>query len=195
MEWVIPSVTCTSGYSSLSLGSGASCNPSRISQKGYRCDYGTRKLAKEGHGSANETQNDKLCHYGADKIVLPSKRAKNAPKILSGHSESQQGGIKQCTSTQRVSDLRRTLAKTHELLPECEKVFVPYQYFQVTEWMASIGVKEENDALNRRMEEKNSSSPKKVQTPTPVASSRNYNMKKQPKSQNKGKEKESTTKP
>ncbi|MBW0468989.1 hypothetical protein O181_008704 [Austropuccinia psidii MF-1] len=61
--------------------------------------------------------------------------------------------------------------------------------------MASIDVKEKNDAFNSRMEENNPPSPKQVPKTAPVASSRNSNMNKQPQAQNKGKGKAPATKP
>ncbi|MBW0544437.1 hypothetical protein O181_084152 [Austropuccinia psidii MF-1] len=42
--------------------SGASYNPSRSSQKGYRHDYGRSQSVTEGQGSVNESQIDRLCH-------------------------------------------------------------------------------------------------------------------------------------
>ncbi|MBW0512340.1 hypothetical protein O181_052055 [Austropuccinia psidii MF-1] len=74
-------------------------------------------------------------------------------------------------------------------------MFGPSQNFQVTKWMASINGKEEYNAFNRRMEEKEAPPPKQVPKPAPVARSSNSNMKKQPKSQNKEKVKEPATKP
>ncbi|MBW0566040.1 hypothetical protein O181_105755 [Austropuccinia psidii MF-1] len=53
--------------------------------------------------------------------------------------------------------------------------------------MASVDGKEEYDAFNSRMEEKNPQLPKQVSIPAPVASRSNYNVKKQPQAQNKGK--------
>ncbi|MBW0569549.1 hypothetical protein O181_109264 [Austropuccinia psidii MF-1] len=47
--------------------------------------------------------------------------------------------------------------------------------------------KEEHDAFNSRMEERNPPSPKQVPKTAPVASSSNLNVKKQPQDQNKGK--------
>ncbi|MBW0574183.1 hypothetical protein O181_113898 [Austropuccinia psidii MF-1] len=41
-----------------------------------------------------------------------------------------------------------------ELIPDCKKVPGSSQHFQVTQWMASIDRKEEYDAFNSRMEEK-----------------------------------------
>ncbi|MBW0521899.1 hypothetical protein O181_061614 [Austropuccinia psidii MF-1] len=61
--------------------------------------------------------------------------------------------------------------------------------------MASIDGKEKHDALNRRMEENNSSPPKQVSKTAPVASSRNSNVRKQQQAQNKGKGKAPATKP
>ncbi|MBW0540668.1 hypothetical protein O181_080383 [Austropuccinia psidii MF-1] len=53
--------------------------------------------------------------------------------------------------------------------------------------MECIDVKEKHDAFNRRMEEKDPPPPKQVPKTAPVARSSNPNVKKQPKTQNKGK--------
>ncbi|MBW0519328.1 hypothetical protein O181_059043 [Austropuccinia psidii MF-1] len=103
--------------------------------------------------------------------------------------KSQPYGIKQFTSTQRVSNTRIPLQKLHELLPYGEKVSRPSQYLRVTKWMKSIDGKEENDSFNSRMVGKKPPQPKHVPKPAPVDSSRNYSMKKQPQAQNKEKEK------
>ncbi|MBW0584432.1 hypothetical protein O181_124147 [Austropuccinia psidii MF-1] len=61
--------------------------------------------------------------------------------------------------------------------------------------MASVDGKEENDAFNSRMEENNPPPPKQVPNQAPVATSSKSSMKKQPKTQNKGKGKAPATKP
>ncbi|MBW0592251.1 hypothetical protein O181_131966 [Austropuccinia psidii MF-1] len=61
--------------------------------------------------------------------------------------------------------------------------------------MASIDVKEEHDAFNSRMEEKQPSTTQESANNNPLASSINSNMKKQPQAQNKGKSKAPATKP
>ncbi|MBW0572219.1 hypothetical protein O181_111934 [Austropuccinia psidii MF-1] len=61
--------------------------------------------------------------------------------------------------------------------------------------MASIHGKEEHDAFNSRMDKKQPSTTQASAKTAPVASSRNSNMKKQPKAQNKGKGKAPATKP
>ncbi|MBW0520556.1 hypothetical protein O181_060271 [Austropuccinia psidii MF-1] len=61
--------------------------------------------------------------------------------------------------------------------------------------MASIDGKEKHDAFNSRMEEKQLSTTQASAKNSPVASSRNSNMKKHPKAQNKGKGKAPATKP
>ncbi|MBW0564319.1 hypothetical protein O181_104034 [Austropuccinia psidii MF-1] len=53
--------------------------------------------------------------------------------------------------------------------------------------MASIDGKEEHDAFNRRMEEKQPSTTQQVPKIAPVASSSNSNVKEQPQAHNKGK--------
>ncbi|MBW0579717.1 hypothetical protein O181_119432 [Austropuccinia psidii MF-1] len=85
--------------------------------------------------------------------------------------------------------------KLHEFLPDCGKIPGPSQHLQVTQWMASIDGKEEHDALNSRMEEKNPPPPKQVPKTAPIASSSNPNVKKQLKAQNKGRGKVPATKP
>ncbi|MBW0592727.1 hypothetical protein O181_132442 [Austropuccinia psidii MF-1] len=44
--------------------------------------------------------------------------------------------------------------KLHEFLPDCEKIPGPSQRLRVTQWMTSIDGKEEHNAFNSRMEEK-----------------------------------------
>ncbi|MBW0463672.1 hypothetical protein O181_003387 [Austropuccinia psidii MF-1] len=73
-----------------------------------------------------------------------------------------------------------------ELLPHSEMYPGPSQYFQVTEWMASINGKEEHDYFNRKIEGK-PPPPKPLPIPSPVASRSNANMIKQPQAQKKGK--------
>ncbi|MBW0500989.1 hypothetical protein O181_040704 [Austropuccinia psidii MF-1] len=82
--------------------SGAGYNPSRISQKGYRRDYGRSKSVTEGQGSVNGSQTDKLFHSEADNTVLPSNRADTATKSLSGHIQSQPEGLPKCIAAQSV---------------------------------------------------------------------------------------------
>ncbi|MBW0562652.1 hypothetical protein O181_102367 [Austropuccinia psidii MF-1] len=57
-------------------------------------------------------------------------------------------------AAQRIPDPCRSVEKLHEFLPDCEIIPGPSQHFQVTQFMASIYGKEEHDACNRRMEEK-----------------------------------------
>ncbi|MBW0551876.1 hypothetical protein O181_091591 [Austropuccinia psidii MF-1] len=134
--------------------SGASYKPSSISQKGHRCDYDRSQSVTEGQGPVDDLQINKLCHSEADNTTLPSNRAYTATRSLSGHIQSQPEVLQQCTAPQGVSDPCRSVEKLHEFLPDCEKIPGPYQHFQVTQWMASINGKEEHDAFNSRMEEK-----------------------------------------
>ncbi|MBW0486214.1 hypothetical protein O181_025929 [Austropuccinia psidii MF-1] len=82
--------------------SGASYNPSRSSQKGYRCDYGRSQSVTEGQGSVNQSQTGNLCHSEADSTILPSNRADTATRSHSGHIKSYTEGLKQCIAAQRV---------------------------------------------------------------------------------------------
>ncbi|MBW0564577.1 hypothetical protein O181_104292 [Austropuccinia psidii MF-1] len=136
------------------LANRVSYNPSRRSQKGYRCDYGRSQSVAEGQGSVNETQTDKLCHSEADNTVLPSNRADTTTRSLSGHKQSHPEALQKCIASQIVPDPCKYVEKLHECLPDCKKILGPFQHFQVTQWMASIDGKEKNDAFNRRMEEK-----------------------------------------
>ncbi|MBW0580605.1 hypothetical protein O181_120320 [Austropuccinia psidii MF-1] len=88
------------------------------------------------------------------KLFYLQKRSYTATRSLSGHLQSQPEGLQQCIAEQRVPDTCRSVEKLHEFLPDCEKIPWPSQHLQVTQWMASIGGKEEHDSLNSRMEEK-----------------------------------------
>ncbi|MBW0575385.1 hypothetical protein O181_115100 [Austropuccinia psidii MF-1] len=140
--------------------SGASYNTSSSSQKGHIHDYGRSPLVIEGQGSVDDFQINKLCHSEADDTSLPSNRAGTSTRSLSGHLQSQQEGLQQCISVQRIPDTCRSVKKLHEFLPDCEKIPGPSQYLKFTQWMASIDRKEEHDAFNRRMEEKQPSTTK-----------------------------------
>ncbi|MBW0536208.1 hypothetical protein O181_075923 [Austropuccinia psidii MF-1] len=133
--------------------SGASYNPQAAPIKGYRCDYGRSQSVTEGQGSVNGSQTEKICHSETDNTVLPSSRAENTTRSLSGHTQRQPEGLQQFIAAQRVPDHCRSVEKLHEFLPDCDKLPEP-QHLQVTQWMASIDGKEKHDALNSRMEEK-----------------------------------------
>ncbi|MBW0540269.1 hypothetical protein O181_079984 [Austropuccinia psidii MF-1] len=130
---------------------GASYKPSRSSQKGHRRDYGRSQSVKKGKGTVDYFQINKLCHSEADNTILPSNRAYAATRILSGHILSQPEALQQCIAAQRVSDPFRSVEKLHEFLPDCEKIPLPSQHLQITQWMESIDGKEEHDAFNSRM--------------------------------------------
>ncbi|MBW0548073.1 hypothetical protein O181_087788 [Austropuccinia psidii MF-1] len=136
------------------LANRASYSPSSSSQKGHRRDYGRSQSVTEGQGSADDLQINKLCHSEADKTVLPSKRADTTIGSLNGHLQSQPEGLQQFIAAQRVPDPCRYVEKLHKFLPDCEKIPGPSQHLEVSQWMASINGKEEHDALNSRMEEK-----------------------------------------
>ncbi|MBW0566344.1 hypothetical protein O181_106059 [Austropuccinia psidii MF-1] len=87
--------------------SGASYNPSRSSQKGYRHDYGRSQSVAEGQGSVNGSLTDKLCHSEADNTVLPSKKADTATRSLCGHIQSQPEGLPKCIARSRNSKVKK----------------------------------------------------------------------------------------
>ncbi|MBW0568939.1 hypothetical protein O181_108654 [Austropuccinia psidii MF-1] len=110
--------------------SGASYNPWRSSQKGYRHDYGRSQSVTEGQG-ADMTR-----------------------RSLSGNIKSQPESLQQCIAAQSIPDPCRYVEKLHQFLPDCEKIPGPSQLVQVTQWMASIDGKETHDTFNSRMQEK-----------------------------------------
>ncbi|MBW0558685.1 hypothetical protein O181_098400 [Austropuccinia psidii MF-1] len=134
--------------------SGASYNPSSSSQKGHICDYGRRQPVREGQGSVDDLQINKLCHSEGYNTILPSNRADTTTRSLGGHIQSQPEGLQQFIVAQRVPDACRSEEKLHEFLPNCEKILGPSQHFQVTQWMAYFDGKEEHDSFNGRMEGK-----------------------------------------
>ncbi|MBW0512099.1 hypothetical protein O181_051814 [Austropuccinia psidii MF-1] len=169
--------------------SGAGYNPSSSSQKGHRRDYGRSQSVAEGQGSVNDIQINKLCHYEADKTVLPSKRADTATISLSGHLQSQPEGLEQCIAAQRLPDPSKSVEKLHEFLPDCEKIPAPSQNLQVTQWMASIDRKEEHDALNSRMEEKQPSTTQTSAKNSPSSQQQQFQHEKAATSSEKGQRK------
>ncbi|MBW0549519.1 hypothetical protein O181_089234 [Austropuccinia psidii MF-1] len=177
------------------LANRASYNPSRSSQKGYRHDYSRSQPVTEGQRLVNGSQTNKLCHSDADNTVLPSKRADNTTRSLSGHIKSPPEGLQQCSAAQRVPDSCKSVKQLHEFLPDCEKTPGPSKNLKVNQWMTSIDGKEKHDAFNSRTEKNNPPSPKQVPKTAPVARSSNSKVKKQPKAQNKGKGKSPATKP
>ncbi|MBW0542787.1 hypothetical protein O181_082502 [Austropuccinia psidii MF-1] len=153
--------------------SGASYNPSRSSQKGHRHDYGRSQPVTEGQGSFDDFHINQLCYSEAYNTVLPSNRADNAQRSLSGHIQSQPEALKQCTTAQRIPDPCRSVEKLHEFLPDCEKIPGPSKHLHVTQWMAPIDGKENMMLLTEEWRENNPPSPKKVPKTAPVASSSN----------------------
>ncbi|MBW0593914.1 hypothetical protein O181_133629, partial [Austropuccinia psidii MF-1] len=130
-----------------------------------------------------------------DKGQLMMSKAETATRSISRHIQSQPEVLQQCTAAQRVPHPSRYVEKLNEFLPDCEKIPVPSQHLQVTQWMASIDGKEEHDGFKRRMEEKQPSNTQASAKNSPVASSSNSNVKKKPQAQNKGKGKAPATKP
>ncbi|MBW0487327.1 hypothetical protein O181_027042 [Austropuccinia psidii MF-1] len=92
---------------------GASYNPSRSLQKGYRRDYCRSQSVTEGKGSGNGSQTDQLCHSKADTTVLPSSRADTATRTVIEHVQSHPEGLNKCIASQRVPDTFRSVEKMY----------------------------------------------------------------------------------
>ncbi|MBW0520107.1 hypothetical protein O181_059822 [Austropuccinia psidii MF-1] len=159
--------------------SGASYKPSSSSQKAHRHDYGRSHSDTEGQGSAKDFHNNKLSNSEADDTTLPSKRADTTTRSLSGHLQSQPEGLQQCTAAQRVPDPCRSVEKLHELIPDCKKFPGSSQHLQVTQWMASIYGKEEYDAFNSRMEEKQPTTTKESAKTSPSCQQQQFQHEKE----------------
>ncbi|MBW0586529.1 hypothetical protein O181_126244, partial [Austropuccinia psidii MF-1] len=136
-------------------------------KKGHRSDYGRRQSDTEGQGSVKDFHNNKLYNSEADDTIFPSKRADTSTRSLSGHLQSQPEGLQQCTAARRVPDPCKSVAKLHELITDCKKILGSSQHLQVTQWMASIDGKEEYDAFNSRMKDKQPSTTKAIAKTSP----------------------------
>ncbi|MBW0568791.1 hypothetical protein O181_108506 [Austropuccinia psidii MF-1] len=68
--------------------------------------------------------------------------------------------------------------KLHELIPDCQKIPGSSQHLQVTQWMASIDGKEEYDAFNSRMEEKQPSTTKESAETSPSGQQQQFQREK-----------------
>ncbi|MBW0558124.1 hypothetical protein O181_097839, partial [Austropuccinia psidii MF-1] len=132
----------------------------------------------EGQGSVYDFQINELCHSEADNTILPSNRADNTTRSLSGHIQSQAEGLKQFIAAQRVPDPCRSLEKLHEFLPDCEKTPEPSQHLQVTQWMASIDGKEEHDSFDSSMEEKQPSTTQEISKNSPSSQQQQFQCEK-----------------
>ncbi|MBW0575800.1 hypothetical protein O181_115515, partial [Austropuccinia psidii MF-1] len=174
--------------------SGASYNPSSISQRGYRHHYGRSQSVVEGQGSVYESQMHKLSPSEADNTVLPLNRAENATKRLSGHLQSQPEGIQHCIAAQRVPDPFGSVEELHELLPDCEKILGPSQHLQVTQWIEFIDGKEKHDSVNRRMEEKQPTTTQSMAKNSPSNHQQKFQCEKEAKSSEQGQRKSTSHK-
>ncbi|MBW0574888.1 hypothetical protein O181_114603 [Austropuccinia psidii MF-1] len=122
-------------------------------------------------------------------------RSKSGTEGKYGHIQSQPQSLQQCTAVQEVPDPCRSVEKLHEFLPDCEKVHGLSQYLQVAQWMASIDGKGKMMLLTLEWWKNNPPPPNQVAKTAPVASSSNYNVKKQTQAPNKGKGKAQAPKP
>ncbi|MBW0495804.1 hypothetical protein O181_035519 [Austropuccinia psidii MF-1] len=114
----------------------------------------------------------------ANRLQKDKGQADTATRSLSGYLQSQPEGLQQCTAAQRVADPCRSVEKLHECLPDCEKVSGPSQHLQVTQWVASIDGKEEHDAINSRMEEKQPSTTQKSAKNSPSGQKQQFQCEK-----------------
>ncbi|MBW0560411.1 hypothetical protein O181_100126 [Austropuccinia psidii MF-1] len=151
--------------------SGPSYKPSCSSQKGHRRDYGRRQSYTEGQVTKTTTRS------------------------LSGHLQSQPKGLKQCTSAQRVPDPCLSVQKLHEPIPDCKEIPGTSKHLQVTQWRASIDGKEEYDAFNSRMEEKQPTNTKASAKTSPSGQQKPFQCEKAATSSKKGKGKAPAPKP
>ncbi|MBW0590976.1 hypothetical protein O181_130691, partial [Austropuccinia psidii MF-1] len=110
----------------------------------------------------------------------PSSSSQKGHRCDDGRSQSvteaqgQPEGLQQCIAAQRVPDPCRSVEKLHEFLPDCVKIPGPSQNLQVNQWMASIDGKEEHDALNSRMEEKQPSTTQKIAKNSPSGQQKQF---------------------
>ncbi|MBW0513002.1 hypothetical protein O181_052717 [Austropuccinia psidii MF-1] len=157
--------------------SGARYNPSSSSGKGYRCDYGRGQSVKEGQGSVNGSQTDKVCHYEADDTVLPSKIADTATRSLSVHIQRQSEGLQKCIAAQRVPDPCISVEKMHEFLPDCENIWGHPNTCKLLNGWHPLMEKKNMMLLTAEWRKNNPPPCKKVTKTAPVASSSNSNVK------------------
>ncbi|MBW0589787.1 hypothetical protein O181_129502 [Austropuccinia psidii MF-1] len=175
--------------------SGASYNPSSNSQNGYRCDYGRSQSVKEGKGSVNVFQTDKLGHSESDNTVLPSKRSDTLARSLSGYIQSEPEGVKQFIAAQRVPDPCRSMENCMNSYLTVRKFLGHPSTCKLLNGCHPLMEKKNMMLLTAEWRTNNSPPPNKVPKTEPVANSSNSNMKKQPQAQKNGKGKELATKP
>ncbi|MBW0526522.1 hypothetical protein O181_066237, partial [Austropuccinia psidii MF-1] len=161
-------------------------SPQEAPKKGHRRDYGRSQSDTEGQGSVKYFHTNELSNSEADDTIVPSKRAETTTRSLSGHLKSQPVGVHQCTAAQRVPDPFRSVGKLHELIPYCKKIPGSSQHLQGTQWMASIDGKEEYDAFNGRMEEKQPSTTKASAKKSPSGQQQKFQHEKAAKSSKQG---------
>ncbi|MBW0582247.1 hypothetical protein O181_121962 [Austropuccinia psidii MF-1] len=174
--------------------SGGSYKPTSSSQKGHRCDYGKRQSDTEGQASVKDFHNNKLSNSDSDDTLLHSKRADISNRSLSEHLQSQPEGFQQCTAAQRVPDPFRSVEKLHEFIPDCKEIPGASPHLKVTQWMASIDGKEEYDAFNSKMEEKQPSTNKANAKTSPSGQQQQFQREKAATSSKQGQREGTTSK-
>ncbi|MBW0477583.1 hypothetical protein O181_017298 [Austropuccinia psidii MF-1] len=135
----------------------------------------------------SQSNNQKLLGFPLHWGFLPFWQ--EFPLLRSGrqHCDSQPEGLQKCIAAQRVPDPFRSVEKLHELLPDCEITPGTSQHLKVTQSLESIDGKGNMMLLTEEWRKNNPPLPKQVPKTAPVARSTNYNVKKQPQAQNKGK--------
>ncbi|MBW0593874.1 hypothetical protein O181_133589 [Austropuccinia psidii MF-1] len=129
--------------------------------------------------------------HRCDNTVFPSKRAETSTRSISGHIQSQPEVIQQCIAAQRVPDPCRSVEKLHEFLPELEKIPGPSKHLQVTQWISG---KENHDAFNRRMEEKQPSTTQASAKDSPSSQQQKFQREKASSSSEQGQRKSTSYK-
>ncbi|MBW0514130.1 hypothetical protein O181_053845 [Austropuccinia psidii MF-1] len=174
--------------------SGASYSPSRSCQKGHRCDYGRSQSVTGGKGSVNDSKSNKLVHSEADNTFLPSNRADNTTRSLSGHIQSRPEVLQQCITAQRVPDPSRSVKNCMNSYLTVRKFLGHSNTCKLPNGWHPLMEKKNLMLLTPEWRKSNPPTPKQVPKTAPVGSSSNCNVKKQPQAQNKGKGKATSTK-
>ncbi|MBW0577170.1 hypothetical protein O181_116885 [Austropuccinia psidii MF-1] len=174
---------------------GASYNTSRSSQKGHRRDYGRSQSVTEGQGSVDDLQINKLCLSEAVNTILPSNRAETATGSLIGNLQSQPEGLQQCISAQRVPDPCIYVKNCINSYLTVRKFLGHPNTCKLLNGWLPLMEKKNMMLSTAEWRQDNPPPPKQVAKTSPLASSSNSNMKKQPKAQKKGKGKAPATKP
>ncbi|MBW0537366.1 hypothetical protein O181_077081 [Austropuccinia psidii MF-1] len=143
--------------------SGASYNPSSSSQKGNRHDYGRRQSVTEGQGSVDDSQKLKLPQEASVDIYKARQKAYN--------NEFQN------KEYQILADLWKNFMNSYLTM----RKFLGYpNTFKFLNGWHPLMEKKNMMLLTEEWRENSPPPPKQVPKTAPVASSGNFNVKKQP---------------